>query len=40
MSLANSEGGAARTRRMSTNRVIDTRPKHSILGDFELANVV
>jgi hypothetical protein len=43
MSLANSEAsgsGATRTRRMSTNRVIDTRPKHLILGDFELANVV
>jgi len=30
-----------RTRRMSTTtKIIDTRPKHLMLGDFELTNVV
>lgn len=32
--------GTTRTRRMSTTKVVDQRPKHLILGDFELANVV
>jgi hypothetical protein len=32
--------GATRTRRMSTTKIVDTRPKHLMLGDFELANVV
>ena len=44
ISLANSDvsGGhaPARQRRMSTSKVVDNRPKHLILGDFELANVV
>ncbi|CAF0988850.1 unnamed protein product [Rotaria sp. Silwood1] len=46
MSLASSESslltvpGSTRTRRMSTTKVIDQRPKHLMLGDFELANVV
>ncbi|CAF3886479.1 unnamed protein product, partial [Rotaria sordida] len=46
MSLASSEAslltvpGSTRTRRMSTTKVIDQRPKHLMLGDFELANVV
>ncbi len=41
--MANSDSSmpnAARTRRMSMAKAIDTRPKHLILGDFELANVV
>jgi len=32
--------GTTRTRRMSTTKIVDTRPKHLMLGDFELANVV
>lgn len=32
--------GSTRTRRMSTTKVVDSRPKHLMLGDFELANVV
>jgi len=31
---------ATRTRRMSTTKIVDNRPKHLMLGDFELANVV
>jgi len=31
---------ATRARRMSVAKVVDTRPKHLMLGDFELANVV
>ncbi|CAF1598639.1 unnamed protein product [Adineta ricciae] len=41
ISLTNNDSSgvpATRTRRMS--KVVDTRPKHLILGDFELANVV
>ena len=39
ISVAGSEI-STRTRRMSTTKIVDTRPKHLILGDFELANVV
>lgn len=43
ISLTNNESsgaGGTRTRRMSTTKVVDNRPKHLILGEFELANVV
>ncbi|CAF3183181.1 unnamed protein product [Rotaria socialis] len=45
-SLADSEISVAtttstvRTRRSSANKIVDNTPKHSILGDFELANVI
>ena len=29
-----------RARRMSTSKVVDNRPRHLVLGDFELTNVV
>ncbi len=46
ISLAGSDASVStapnttRTRRASITKVTDTRPKHLILGDFELANVV
>mgnify|MGYP006892785366 CR=1 FL=1 len=45
-SLANSDASVStgvsttRTRRMSVNKIVDTRPKHLMLGDFELTHVV
>ena len=46
LSLAGSETSSltapstTRARRNSTTKIIDNRPKHLMLGDFELANVV
>ena len=46
MTMAGSESSlltalsASRTRRVSTTKLIDNRPKHLTLGDFELTNVV
>lgn len=37
---ASTSHAPTRTRRMSTTKIVDTRPKHLMLGDFELANVV